>query len=174
MVNTILAKRVNHIVTKGGQILFGQKGQSRVAFPALNLSRYSDNTKWRRWFIILASLRHTTSPSSNWKRSSISYPVLIYRTCLFDVNAIRTGNFPAEFRLELKTVRCKVTIVLTFSTNISTNRCAHTRAFLPFFLKLGRTLLKQKQVVYHWHTTCYKCDSVGVRTQDPRLRRALL
>ena len=32
MVNTILAKRGNHIVAKGA-ILFGQKGQSRVAFP---------------------------------------------------------------------------------------------------------------------------------------------
>ena len=96
--------------------------------------------------MILASLRHTTSPSSNWKRSSISYPVLMYRTCLFDVSAIRTGNFPAEFRLEVKTVRCKVTIVLTFPTNISTNRCAHTRAFLPFFLKLGTNLLKQNKL----------------------------
>ena len=43
MVNIILARRVNHIVAKGGQILFGQKGQSRVAFPWEERRRAQDS-----------------------------------------------------------------------------------------------------------------------------------
>ena len=47
MVNTILAKRVNHIVAKGEQILFGQKGQSRVAFPTVS-AQYPANVRFLR------------------------------------------------------------------------------------------------------------------------------